>query len=147
MRNLARRRIAATGLVWAALTASAFGQSKLDTGIERTLSESADVDAASLAGVVGARRIIIRAGAGAMRAGQVAERISSALGSEATVRPLGAGVYLAESRTGFGVERLSRLMSALGADARLYRDEPVKPGAVRQDDGPERGGGGWRPPG
>ena len=94
-------------------------------------SSSADVDAASLAGVVGARRIIIRAGAGAMRAGQLAERISWALGSEATVRPLGAGAYLAESRTGFGVERLSRLMGALGADTRLYRDEPVKPGPVR----------------
>lgn len=39
MRNLAMRRMVATGLVWAALTASAFGQSKLDTGIERTLSE------------------------------------------------------------------------------------------------------------
>lgn len=96
-------------------------------------SSSEDVGAASFAGIVGARRIIIRAGAGAMtmRAGQLAERISSALGSDATVRSLGAGVYLAESRTGFSVERLSGLMGALGSDTRLYLDEPVKPGVVR----------------
>ena len=233
MRNLAIRRIVATGLTWAASTAPAFGQSKLDAGIERTLSEigvarvlvtmtapklgeassaayrdpagfvtdllgergrhvqrivdlpvvvvetdrtgiadlvdsphvalvvadepasvpalaalvssarqggagvgespSEDVDAASFAGIVGARRIIIRAGAGAMmtRAGQLAERISSALGSEATVRSLSAGIYLAESRTGFSVERLSELIGALGSDTRLYLDEPVKPEAGR----------------
>ena len=77
--------------------------------------------------------IIIRAGAGAMtmRAGQLAERIASALGSDATVRPLGAGAYVAGSRIGFTVERLSRLMGALRSDTRLYLDEPVKPGAVR----------------
>ena len=233
MRNLVVRRIVATGLAWAALTAPAFGQSKLDAGIERTLSEigvarvlvtmtapklgeapsaayrdpagfvadllgergrhvqrivdlpvvvvetdrtgiadlidsphvalvvadepanvpalaalvssarqggagadesaSEDVDAASFAGIAGARRIIIRAGAGAMtmRAGELAERISSALGSEATVRSLAAGIYLAESRTGFSVERLPELIGALGSDTRLYLDEPVKPGAVR----------------
>lgn len=232
-RNLAIRRIVATGLAWAASTASAFGQSKLDARIERTLSEIGiarvlvvmtapkpgeassaayrepavfvadllggrgrnvqriadlpvvvvetdrrgiadlvdsphvarvaadepgsvsaiaalvssarqggagagesspeDVDAASFARIAGARRIIIRAGAGAMtmRAGELAERISSALGSDATVRSLGAGIYLAESRTGFSVERLSGLMGALGSDTRLYLDEPVKPGAVR----------------
>lgn len=67
----------------------------------------------------------------AMRAGQLAERISAALGSEATVRSLVAGVYLAESRRGFSIERLSGLMGALGADTRVYRDEPVKPEAVR----------------
>ena len=39
MRNLAIRRIVAPALVWAALTAPAFGQSKLDARIERTLSE------------------------------------------------------------------------------------------------------------
>ena len=39
MRNLAIRRAIASVLVWAALTALAFGQSKLDAGIERTLSE------------------------------------------------------------------------------------------------------------
>lgn len=92
-----------------------------------------DVGAAFLAGIAGARRIIIRAGSGAMTmpADQLAERISSALGSDAAVRSLGAGVCLAESRTGFGVERLSRLMSALGPGTRLYVDEPVRPGAVR----------------
>ena len=39
MRNLAIRRIVVMGLAWAASMASAFGQSKLDAGIERTLSE------------------------------------------------------------------------------------------------------------
>lgn len=110
----------------AALVSSA-RQGRADTG-----ESSEDVDAASFAEVVGARRIIIRAGAGAMmRAGQLAERISSALGLDVTVRSLGAGTYLAESRTGFTVDRLSRLMDALGSDSRLYLDEPVKPGVVR----------------
>lgn len=223
MCNLAIRRAIASALVWAALTALAFGQSKLDARIERTLSEIgtarvlvtmavpklgepasaayrdpagfvadllggrgrhvqrivdlpvvvvetdrrgiADLvdspyvvhvvadeplppprqggagtgelsseagDTASFAEVVGGRRIIIRAGAGAtMRAGRLAERIASALGSDATVRPLGAGTYLAESRIGFTAERLSRLMDALGSDTRLYLDEPVRPEAVR----------------
>lgn len=224
MRNLAIRRVVAPALAWAALTVSAFGQSKLDAGIERTLSEigtarvlvtmtapklgeaastayrapgvfvadllggrgrhvqrigdlpvvvvetdrrgvadlvdspyvvhvAADQpvppprqggagtgelsseagDTAAFAEIVGARRIIIRAGAGTttMRAGQLAERIASALGSDVTVRPLGAGTCLAESRIGFTAERLSRLMDALGSDTRLYLDEPVRPEAVR----------------
>ena len=233
MHNLVIRRIVVMGLAWAASTGPTFGQSKLDAGIERTLSEigiarvlvmmiapklgeassaayrdpagfvadllgergrhvqrivdlpvvvvetdrtgiadlidsphvalvvadepanvpalaalvssarqggagagespSEDVHVASFAGIAGARRIIIRVGAGAMmtHAGQFAERISSALGSGATVRSLGAGIYLAESRTGFSVERLSQLIGALGSDTRLYLDEPVKPEAVR----------------
>lgn len=96
-------------------------------------SSSEDVDAAFFVGIVGARRIIIRADAGAMTmsAGQLAERIASALGSDATVRPLGAGAHVAESRTGFSVERLSRLIGALGPDTRLYLDEPVRQEAVR----------------
>ena len=96
-------------------------------------SSSEDVDVASLAGIAGARRIIIQAGAAGMTmsTGQLAERIASALGSDATVRPLGVGAYVAESRIGFTVERLSRLMGALGSDTRLYPDEPVKPGGGR----------------
>ena len=39
MRNLAMRRIVAPGLVGTALTVPAFGQSKLDAGTERALSE------------------------------------------------------------------------------------------------------------
>ena len=39
MRNSVIRGIVAPGLVWAALTPAAFGQSKLDAGVERTLSE------------------------------------------------------------------------------------------------------------
>ena len=96
-------------------------------------SSAEHLDAASFAGVAGARRIIIQGGADAMtmRAGELAERISGALGSGATVRSLGASTYLAESRTGFSVESLSKLMVALGSGTRLYLDEPVGPGARR----------------
>ncbi len=96
-------------------------------------SSSEPVAPASFAGIAGARRIIVQGGADAMtmRAGEVAERISRALGSHATVRSLGASTYLAESRTGFSVESLSKLIVALGSDTKLYPDEPVGPGARR----------------
>ena len=228
MRNSAIRGIVAPGLVWAALTPTAFGQSKLDAGIERTLSEIGsarvlvvmaapklgeassiayrdpagfvadllgergrnvwrivetdrrgiaalvddphvarvvadepaplpgtslrtparsgeqeepgagewspeEVDAAFLAGVAGARRIVVQGGAraAAMPAGELAERIASALGPDVTVRPLGEGTFVAESRAGFRAESLSRLLVALGPDTGLYRDDPVSPSAVR----------------
>ena len=235
MRNSAIRGIVALGIAWAALT-PAFGQSKLDAGIERTLSEigsarvlvvmaapklgeassaayrdpagfvadllgergrnvrrivdlpvvvvetdrrgiaalvddphvarvvadepapplpgaslrtlarsgeqvepgagewsSEDVDAAFLAGIAGARRIVVQGGAraAAMPAGELAERIASALGPDVTVRPLGEGTFVAESRAGFRAESLSRLLAALGPGTGLYRDDPVSPSAVR----------------
>ena len=155
MRISAIRGIVAAALAWAALTTAAFGQSKLDAGVEQTLSEIENarvlvssgqgepvagesslehVASASFERSAGARRIIIQGGAGAMkmRADELAERISRALGSHATVRSLGAGTYLAESRAGFSVESLSKLMAALGSDTKLYRDEPVGPTSARR---------------
>ena len=92
-----------------------------------------DVDAAFLAGIAGARRIVVQGGAraAAMPAGEIAERIASALGLDVTARPLGEGTFVAESRAGFSAESLSRLLAALGPDTELYRDDPVSPSAVR----------------
>ena len=69
--------------------------------------------------------------AAAMPAGELVERIASALGPDVTVRPLGEGTFVAESRAGFRAESLSRLLAALGPDTGLYRDDPVSPSAVR----------------
>ena len=92
-----------------------------------------DVDAAFLAGIANARRIIVQGGAraAAMPAGELAERIASALGPDATVRSLGEGTFVAESRAGFRAGSLSRLLVALGPGTGLYRDDPVSPNAVR----------------
>ena len=92
-----------------------------------------DVDAAFLAGIAGARRIVVQGGAraAAMSAGELAERIASALGLDVTARSLGEGTFVAESRAGFSAESLSRLLAALGPDTELYRDDPVSPSAVR----------------
>ena len=94
---------------------------------------SEDADAAFLAGIAGARRIVVQGGARAtaMPASELADRIASALGSDVTVRSLGESTFVAESRTGFGAESLSRLLVELGPDTRLYRDDPVGPSAVR----------------
>ena len=94
---------------------------------------SEDADAAFLAGIAGARRIVVQGGARAttIPAGELADRIASALGSDVTVRSLGESTFVAESRTEFGAESLSRLLVELGPDTRLYRDDPVSPGAVR----------------
>ena len=67
-----------------------------------------------------------------MPAGEIAERIASALGLDVTARPLGEGTFVAESRAGFSAESLSRLLAALGPDTELYRDDPVSPSAVRK---------------
>lgn len=105
----------------------------LDSRPVASASSLGDVGAASFAGIVGARRIIIRGGRSTvtMDGDVLAELISSALGSGATVRLLGESIYLAENRAGFNVDRLSRLMGALGSDTRLYLDEPVPPGGLR----------------
>ena len=94
---------------------------------------SVDADAAFLAGIAGAKRIIVQGGAraAAMSADEVAEVVSWVLGSDVPVRSLGESTFVAESRTGFGAESLSRLLVELGPDTRLYRDDPVSPGAVR----------------
>ena len=94
---------------------------------------SEDVDAAFLAGIAGARRIVVRGGARAatMPAGELAERIASALGLDVTARPLGEGTFVAESRAGFSAESLSRLLVALGPGTGLYRDDPIGPSPVR----------------
>ena len=88
---------------------------------------------ALLAGIADARRIVVQGGAraAAMPADEIADRITSALGSDVTVRSLGESTFVAESRTGFSAESLSRLLVELGPDTRLYRDDPVSPGAVR----------------
>ena len=69
--------------------------------------------------------------AAAMPAGELAERIASALGLDVTARPLGEGTFVAESRAGFSAESLSRLLVALGPGTGLYRDDPIGPSPVR----------------
>ena len=83
-------------------------------------------------GIVGAKRIMIQRGTRVMTArdSELAKLIAATLGRDAVVRPLGGGIYLAESRAPFDSESLSRLVSELGADTKLYRDDPVAPGAL-----------------
>ncbi len=55
------------------------------------------------------------------------EQIMSALGPGAVIRALGESSYLAEDRTGFDPENLSRLVDALGSTVRLYADAVSAP--------------------
>ena len=112
-----------------ALDALARSREQAELGAGKWPSE--DVDAAAfLAGVAGARRIVVRRGAraAAMRADELAKWISSVLGSDVAVRSLGESTFVAERRAGFSAESLSRLMVELGPDTGLYRDDdPVSP--------------------
>ena len=83
--------------------------------------------ASSWVPLVGARRILIRP---AVR-GDVLAQIERLLGDGAAVRMLDQRTYLAERPRGFDVVDLSRLMSELGVDTRLYADDPVAPDVVR----------------
>ena len=88
-------------------------------------------DVASFGGLVGARRVIVQGAPNRTGLDETVALIGRLLGQETVVRALDESTYVAENRAGFSAESLSRLIGALGADTRLYADQPVAPNTLR----------------